>query len=169
MDPTIRNGEVVSDTERDVLKMAVCERHHNTGNIGLGFVYGFGLKKGAIATTVGHDSHNLSVVGTNDEDMVVAVNRLREIGGGLIVVSEGQVRATVPLAIAGLMSDRDAVAVNAQIRQLEFWVKELGIPEEFSTFMILAFLSLPVIPELRLTDRGLVDVVRFEHVDLWCD
>ena len=169
LDPTIRNGEVVSDTERDVLKMAVCERHHNTGNIGLGFVYGFGLKKGAIATTVGHDSHNLSVVGTNDEDMVVAVNRLREIGGGLIVVSEGQVRATVPLAIAGLMSDRDAVAVNAQIRQLEFWVKELGIPEEFSTFMILAFLSLPVIPELRLTDRGLVDVVRFEHVDLWCD
>ena len=111
----------------------------------------------------------MSVVGTNDEDMVVAVNRLREIGGGLIVVSEGQVRATVPLAIAGLMSDRDAVAVNAQIRQLEFWVKELGIPEEFSTFMILAFLSLPVIPELRLTDRGLVDVVRFEHVDLWCE
>ena len=129
----------------------------------------FGLKRGAIATTVGHDSHNLSVVGTNDEDMVVAVNRLREIGGGLIIVSEGEVRATVPLAIAGLMSDRDAVVVNSQISQLEFWVKELGIPEEFSTFMILAFLSLPVIPELRLTDRGLVDVVRFEHVDLWCD
>ena len=169
MEPAIRNGETVSDTERDILKMAVFERHHNTGNVGLGFVYGFGLKRGAIATTVGHDSHNLSVVGTNDEDMVVAVNRLREIGGGLIVVSEGEVRATVPLAIAGLMSDRDAVVVNSQISQLEFWVKELGIPEEFSTFMILAFLSLPVIPELRLTDRGLVDVVRFEHVDLWCD
>ena len=169
MEPAIRNGETVSDTERDILKMAVFERHHNTGNVGLGFVYGFGLKRGAIATTVGHDSHNLSVVGTNDEDMVAAVNRLREIGGGLIVVSEGEVRATVPLAIAGLMSDRDAVVVNSQISQLEFWVKELGIPEEFSTFMILAFLSLPVIPELRLTDRGLVDVVRFEHVDLWCD
>ena len=169
MEPAIRNGETVSDTERDILKMAVFERHHNTGNVGLGFVYGFGLKRGAIATTVGHDSHNLSVVGTNDEDMVVAVNRLREIGGGLIVVSEGEVRATVPLAIAGLMSDRDAVVVNSQISQLEFWVKELGIPEEFSTFMILAFLSLPVIPELRLTDRGLVDVVRFEHVDLWCE
>ena len=166
MEPAIRNGETVSDTERDILKMAVFERHHNTGNVGLGFVYGFGLKRGAIATTVGHDSHNLSVVGTNDEDMVVAVNRLREIGGGLIIVSEGEVRATVPLAIAGL---RDAVVVNSQISQLEFWVKELGIPEEFSTFMILAFLSLPVIPELRLTDRGLVDVVRFEHVDLWCD
>lgn len=169
MEPAIRNGETVSDTERDILKMAVFERHHNTGNVGLGFVYGFGLKRGAIATTVGHDSHNLSVVGANDEDMVAAVNRLREIGGGLIVVSEGEVRATVPLAIAGLMSDRDAVVVNSQISQLEFWVKELGIPEEFSTFMILAFLSLPVIPELRLTDRGLVDVVRFEHVDLWCD
>lgn len=169
LEPTIRNGEAVSDTQRDILKAAVFERHHNTGHIGLGFAYGFGLKRGAIATTVGHDSHNLSVVGTNDEDMALAVNRLREIGGGLIVVSEGQVRATVPLAIAGLMSDRDAVTVNAQIRQLEFWVKELGIPEEFSTFMILAFMSLPVIPELRLTDRGLVDVVRFEHVDLWCE
>ena len=149
--------------------MAVFERHHNTGNVGLGFAFGFGLKKGAIATTVGHDSHNLSVVGTNDEDMAVAVNRLREIGGGLIVVSDGEVRATVPLAIAGLMSDRDAMAVNSQIKQLNFWLKELGVPEEYSTFMILAFTSLPVIPELRLTDRGLVDVVHFEHVDLWCE
>jgi len=167
--PTVQNGEAVSDIGRDILKMAVFERHHNTGNIGLGFAFGFGLKKGAIATTVGHDSHNLSVVGTNDEDMAVAVNRLREIGGGLIVVSDGEVRATVPLAIAGLMSDRDAMAVNSQIKQLNFWLKELGVPEEYSTFMILAFTSLPVIPELRLTDRGLVDVVHFEHVDLWCE
>ena len=169
LEPTVRNGEAVSDTQRDILKAAVFERHHNTGNIGLGFAYGFGLKRGAIATTVGHDSHNLSVVGTNDEDMALAVNRLREIGGGQIIVSEGEVRATVPLPIAGLMSDRDAMAVNSQIKQLDFWLKELGIPEEFSTFMILAFMSLPVIPELRLTDRGLVDVVRFEHVDLWCE
>ena len=167
--PTVQNGEAVSDVGRDILKMAVFERHHNTGNVGLGFAFGFGLKKGAIATTVGHDSHNLSVVGTNDEDMAVAVNRLREIGGGLIVVSNGEVRATVPLAIAGLMSDRDAMAVNSQIKQLNFWLKELGVPEEYSTFMILAFASLPVIPELRLTDRGLVDVVHFEHVDLWCE
>ena len=167
--PTVQNGEAVSDVGRDILKMAVFERHHNTGNVGLGFAFGFGLKKGAIATTVGHDSHNLSVVGTNDEDMAVAVNRLREIGGGLIVVSDGEVRATVPLAIAGLMSDRDAMAVNSQIKQLNFWLKELGVPEEYSTFMILAFASLPVIPELRLTDRGLVDVVHFEHVDLWCE
>ena len=167
--PTVQNGEAVSDTGRDILKMAVFERHHNTGNIGIGFAFGFGLKKGAIATTVGHDSHNLSVVGTNDEDMAVAVNRLREIGGGLIVVSDGEVRATVLLAIAGLMSDRDAMAVNSQIKQLNFWLKELGVPEEYSTFMILAFTSLPVIPELRLTDRGLVDVVHFEHVDLWCE
>ena len=167
--PTVQNGDAVSDIGRDILKMAVFERHHNTGNVGLGFAFGFGLKKGAIATTVGHDSHNLSVVGTNDEDMAVAVNRLREIGGGLIVVSDGEVRATVPLAIAGLMSDRDAMAVNSQIKQLNFWLKELGVPEEYSTFMILAFTSLPVIPELRLTDRGLVDVVHFEHVDLWCE
>ena len=169
LEPTVINGKAVSDTNRDILKAAVLERHHNTGNIGLGFTFGFGLKRGAIATTVGHDSHNLSVVGTNDEDMALAVNRLREIGGGLIIVSEGEVRATVPLAIAGLMSDRDAVVVNSQIKQLHFWIRELGIPEEFSIFMILAFMSLPVIPELRLTDRGLVDVTRFEHVDLWCD
>jgi adenine deaminase len=169
LEPKVQNGEAVSDIKRDILKAAVFERHHNTGNIGLGFAFGFGLKRGAIATTVGHDSHNLSVVGTNDEDMALAVNRLREIGGGLIIVSEGEVRATVPLAIAGLMSDRDAVAVNSQLKQLHFWIRELGIPEEFSIFMVLAFMSLPVIPELRLTDRGLVDVMRFEHVDLWCD
>jgi len=169
LEPAVKNGEAVSDTDRDILKAAVCERHHNTGNIGLGFAYGFGLKKGAIATTVGHDSHNLSVVGTNDEDMALAVNRLREIGGGEVVVCDGEVKATVPLAIAGLMSDRDAVVVNSQIKQLDFWLRELGVPEDFSTFMILAFMSLPVIPELRLTDRGLVDVARFEHVDLWRD
>jgi adenine deaminase len=169
LEPKVQNGEAVSDTKRDILKAAVFERHHNTGNIGLGFAFGFGLKRGAIATTVGHDSHNLSVVGTNDEDMAVAVNRLREIGGGEVVVCDGEVKATVPLAIAGLMSDRDAVVVNSQIKQLDFWMRELGIPEDFSTFMILAFMSLPVIPELRLTDRGLVDVMRFEHVDLWCD
>ena len=169
LEPKVQNGEAVSDIKRDILKAAVFERHHNTGNIGLGFAFGFGLKRGAIATTVGHDSHNLSVVGTNDEDMALAVNRLREIGGGLIIVSEGEVRATVPLAIAGLMSDRDAVAVNSQLKQLHFWIRELGIPEEFSIFMVLAFMSLPVIPELRLTDRGLVDVIRFEHVDLLCD
>ncbi len=167
MQPLVRNGEAVSDTARDILKLAVLERHHNTGHIGLGFVFGFGLKRGAIASTVGHDSHNLTVMGTNDEDMAVAANRLREIGGGLIVVSEGQVRATVPLAIAGLMSDRDAMTVNSQLKQSGFWLHELGVPEDFSAFMTLAFLSLPVIPELRLTDRGLVNVVQFEHVDLW--
>lgn len=167
--PLMREGEAVSDTERDILKMAVCERHHATGNIGLGFVTGFGLQRGAIATTVGHDSHNLAIVGTNDGDMVLAANRLRALGGGLAIAADGEVKAILPLAIGGLMSDQPAEAVNAQIKKLDFWLKELGVPEDCSTFMILSFLSLPVIPELRLTDRGLVDVGQFCHVELWCD
>lgn len=167
--PLVKNGEAVSDTERDILKMAVCERHHATGNVGLGFAEGFGLQRGAIATTVGHDSHNLAVVGTNDRDMALAANCLRDLGGGLAIAAEGTIRAALPLTIGGLMSDRPAEIVNAQIKKLNFWLKELGVPEDGSTFMILSFLSLPVIPELRLTDRGLVDAVQFCHVDLWCD
>lgn len=165
--PSVLNGEAVSDTSRDILKMAVCERHHGTGNIGLGFVRGVQLKRGAIGTTVGHDSHNLTLVGTNDEDMAVAGNKLREIGGGLVIAADGEVKATLPLPIAGLLSDRAADVVNAQLKQLLFWVHELGVPDDFSPFMVLSFLSLPVIPELRLTDRGLVDVTRFSHVPLW--
>ena len=167
--PLIRQGEAVSDRQRDILKMAVCERHHHTGHIGLGFVTGFSLQRGAMATTVGHDSHNLAIVGTNDADMVLAGNRLREIGGGLTIVVAGEVKATVPLAIGGLMSSEKAESVNAQLKQLNFWLKELGVPEECSAFMVLSFLSLPVIPDLRLTDRGLVDVNQFRHVDLWCE
>lgn len=167
--PLIHNGEAVSDTQRDILKMAVCERHHHTGNIGLGFVTGFSLKRGAIATTVGHDSHNLAIVGTNDADMVLAGNRLREIGGGLTIVADGEVKAALPLAIGGLMSSGKAETVNAQLKQFNFWLKEAGVSEECSTFMVLSFLSLPVIPELRLTDRGLVDVGQFRHVSVWCE
>lgn len=167
--PYILNGEAVSDTSRDILKMAVCERHHGTGSIGLGFVRGVQLKRGAIGTTVGHDSHNLTLVGTNDADMALAGNKLREIGGGLVIAADGEVKATLPLPIAGLMSDREANVVNAQMKQLLFWTHELGVPDDFSPFMVLSFLSLPVIPELRLTDQGLVDVTRFTHVPLWVD
>ena len=167
--PLIKEGAAVSDTQRDILKMAVCERHHHTGNIGLGFVTGFSLKRGAIATTVGHDSHNLTIVGTKDADMVLAGNHLKEIGGGLVIVADGEVKAALPLAIGGLMSSGKAETVNARLQQLNFWLKEAGVPEEYSTFMVLSFLSLPVIPELRLTDQGLVDVKQFRHVDIWCE
>lgn len=167
--PLIKDGAAVSDTQRDILKMAVCERHHHTGNIGLGFVTGFSLKRGAIATTVGHDSHNLTIVGTKDADMVLAGNHLKEIGGGLVIVADGEVKAALPLAIGGLMSSGKAETVNARLQQLNFWLKEAGVPEEYSTFMVLSFLSLPVIPELRLTDQGLVDVKQFRHVDIWCE
>lgn len=167
--PRLVDGLAVSDTERDVLKLAVCERHHGTGNVGLGFVQGIQLKRGAIGTTVGHDSHNLTVVGVDDEDMAVAANRLRDIGGGIVVAADGEVKASLPLPIAGLMSDRQADVVNAEMKQLLFWIHELGVPEEFNPLMVLSFLSLPVIPELRLTDRGLVDVTHFTHVSIWTD
>lgn len=169
LEPKVVNGQVVSDTENDILKMAVCERHHNTGNIGLGFVHGFNLKKGAVASTVAHDSHNLIVLGTNDEDMAVAANRLRAVGGGLVIVADGEVRSTVPLPIAGLMSDKEGAAVNAQLKQLHFWAAELGLPEDFNVFMTLSFLALPVIPTLRLTDKGLVDVNRFQLISPWAE
>jgi adenine deaminase len=167
--PRLVGDLAVSDTERDILKLAVCERHHETGNVGLGFVQGIQLKRGAIGTTVGHDSHNLTVVGANDGDMAVVANRLRDIGGGIAVAADGEVKASLPLPIAGLMSDRPADVVNAEMKQLLFWVHELGVPDDFNPLMVLSFLSLPVIPELRLTDRGLVDVVHFTHVPLWVD
>ena len=118
---------------------------------------------------MGHDSHNLTVVGVDDEDMAVAANRLRDIGGGIVVAADGEVKASLPLPIAGLMSDRQADVVNAEMKQLLFWIHELGVPEEFNPLMVLSFLSLPVIPELRLTDRGLVDVTHFTHVSIWTD
>lgn len=167
MTPKIEDGLVVSDVEQDVLKFAVCERHHNTGNVGIGFVHGFSLRKGAIASTVGHDSHNLLLVGTNDADMVLAANRVRAAGGGLAVVADGEVKSLVSLPIAGLMSDRKASVVNSQLKDLHMRASELGIHEDYNAFMTLSFLALPVIPEIRLTDKGIVDVKKFEIIDLF--
>jgi len=157
------DGQVISDTERDILKLAVAERHHATGNLGLGMVTGFGLKKGALASSVAHDSHNIVAVGTSDEDILAAIQEIERLQGGLTAVAEGQVLASLSLPIAGLLSDEPLEAVVAQLDKLEQKASELGVrlPSPFAT---LSFLALPVIPELKLTDLGLVDVIEFRLI-----
>ncbi|MBC7262928.1 MAG: adenine deaminase [Chloroflexi bacterium] len=162
----VENGLAVADTERDILKLAVVERHLASGNIGLGFVKGFGLKRGALASSVAHDSHNLIVLGTNDEDMMVAARQVIQMGGGLAAASEGAVLASLPLPIAGLMSRDSVESVNSQMQRLLAVARELG-SSLHDPFMSLSFLSLPVIPALKLTDRGLVDVTQFKFVPLF--
>ena len=164
--PRVEGGEVVADPERDVLKLAVVERHRGTGNVGLGLVKGFGLRTGALASSVAHDSHNIVVVGASDADMQAAVAALVRLGGGQVAVAEGEVLAELPLPIAGLMSDRPLAEVARAGRELVQAAQELGctLPDPF---MQLSFLTLPVIPALKLTDRGLVDVGKFRHVPLF--
>ncbi|MDR6432351.1 adenine deaminase [Brucella pseudogrignonensis] len=154
---------VEPDLERDVVKIAVVERHGKNGNIATGFVHGFGLKAGAIASTVSHDSHNICVVGVSDEDIAAAANRLGEIEGGFVVVRDGKVLAEMPLPIAGLMSAEPYETVREQLRTLRHAAEELGSVLE-EPFLQLAFIALPVIPHLKITDRGLVDVDKFEFV-----
>ncbi len=151
----------------DLLKMAVIERHGNTGGIGLGLVENYRLKGGAVASSIGHDSHNLIVIGDNDEDMALAVNSLAESGGGIAVAAKGILAGLLPLPIGGLMSDRPAEEVSAAFEDLlKIAADDLGINPDVDPFMTLAFMALPVIPELKLTDRGLFDVTKFEFVDL---
>lgn len=159
------DGCITSDTVNNICKVAVFERHNKTGNRGLGFVKGFGFTKGAVASTYAHDCHNLLIVGTNDEDMAFAGNQLAKIGGGMIAVNNGKVLAELPLTIAGLMSEKPASEVQQLIKQLELAWEELGC-NLISPFMTMSLLSLPVIPDIRLTDKGLVDVTKFAFMDL---
>jgi adenine deaminase len=158
-----RGGEIAADPSRDLLKAAVLERHHGTGRIGLGLVTGFGLRRGALASTVAHDAHNVVAVGADDADMAAAVGRLAELGGGQVAVADGRVLAEVPLPIGGLLSDRRAGDVAAQVRCLREAGNALGsqLP---APFMTMSFLALSVIPQARLTDRGLLDTVSFSLV-----
>lgn len=159
------DGELRADPQRDLCKIAVIERHQASGNIGRGFVRGFGLEAGAIASTVAHDSHNLVVAGTNDEDMFTAAVHLVKTRGGLCVARDGRVLADVPLPIAGLMSDADAPALSGQLRRLHEAAAGVGIGLR-RPFMALSFLTLSVIGALKITDQGLVDVDRFELIDV---
>ena len=154
------NGVVAADVSQDCIKVAVIERHGINGNIGVGFVNGFGLKHGAIASTVGHDSHNICVVGVSDEDMAVAANRMKDIGGGFVVVRDGNILAELPLPIAGLMSDKSFEEVRETLVPLRAAAKSLGTVLQ-EPFLQVAFLPLPVIPHLKITDMGMVDVDRF--------
>ena len=164
--PTCSGGRVVSDPERDLLKLAVVERHGRSGSVGIGLVRGFGLKRGALASTVAHDSHNAVVVGCDDSEILAALAELVRIGGGQVVVAGGEVLASHPLPIAGLMSDRPLEDVSASAGDLNRAAHRLGCDLP-SPFMTLSFLALPVIPHLKLTDRGLVDVDSFEIVPLF--
>ncbi|HVL70476.1 MAG TPA: adenine deaminase [Beijerinckiaceae bacterium] len=159
-----RGGERLPDLGQDVVKVAVVARHGINRNIGRGFVKGFGLKRGAIASSVGHDSHNICVVGAVDADMAAAVNRLIALKGGFAVVSDGEVRAELPLPVAGLMSERSFEEVRDALHPLRAAAKGLGVTLA-EPFLQVAFLPLPVIPHLKISDRGLVDVDRFALVD----
>ncbi|HTQ79901.1 MAG TPA: adenine deaminase C-terminal domain-containing protein, partial [Thermoanaerobaculia bacterium] len=162
----IEAGRAVADPGRDLLKIAVVERHHASGRLGLGFVEGIGLTRGAIAGTVAHDHHNLILIGADDLSMRTAANALAKVGGGLAVTEGERVLALLPLPIAGLMSDRPIEEVQAALRDLLAAAHGLGARPR-DPFMAMSFLGLEVIPALKITDRGLIDVERMEVVPLF--
>lgn len=157
------DGIKSSDPANDVLKITVLERHGKNGNIAHGFVKGFGISRGAIASSVGHDSHNLCVIGDNDADMAAAVNRLIALGGGFVAIRDGQPLGELPLPLAGLMSDQSFEAVYGSLKELRTAIETLGCPLE-EPFLQMAFLPLAVIPNLKITDQGLIDVLKFERI-----
>ncbi|WP_407936247.1 adenine deaminase [Litchfieldia alkalitelluris] len=160
------NGYFQPSIKKDHLKLLLAERHSGKGNVGLGIVKGLKLQSGAIATTIAHDSHNLIAAGTNDEDLLMAVDVIREIGGGLVVVENQQVLATLPLSISGILSEHDYNTVNEQLSLIHNALSNIGASSEFNPFLTLSFLALPVIPRLKLTDLGLFDVTNFKHINL---
>jgi adenine deaminase len=164
--PKVENGEIVADTARDILKLVVVERHRATGNVGVGFVRGFKLKHGALASTVAHDAHNVVVVGTNDADIVTAIKRLEKLQGGLVAVAGGEVKAELGLPIAGLVSDQPLEEVIARMADLNAVAHTMSC-DLAAPFMTLSFLSLSPIPELKLTDQGLIDTLHLKHTDLF--
>jgi adenine deaminase len=163
--PSVHDGHIVADASRDLAKLAVVERHHATGRAGIGFVRGFGLREGAFASTVAHDAHNVVVVGMDDQDMACCVRRMAEIGGGLVVCNRGSVVGELPLEIAGIMSTLPADQVVSRVTELEEALKAQGV-QVATPFMYLSFLALSVIPEMRVTDQGIVDVRSFQLVPL---
>jgi adenine deaminase len=163
--PAVQDGCVVADPSRDLVKIAVVERHHASGRVGLGFATNVGLKRGAFASTVAHDAHNIVALGVDDGDMAACAMRLAEIGGGIVIAEGGRVVEELPLPVAGLMSDRPLAEVHERLRSMEARLRQMGVTMA-APFMTLSFLALSVIPELKITDRGLVDVNRFELVPL---
>ena len=165
VEPTTRDGCIVADPKRDLVKIAVLERHHASGRVGLGFATNVGLQRGAFASTVAHDAHNVVALGVDDADMAACANRMVEIGGGIVIADGGRVVEELPLPVAGLMSDQPLAAVHERLSSMERRLAAMGVTMS-APFMTLSFLALSVIPELKITDRGLVDVARFELVPL---
>jgi adenine deaminase len=168
VEPTTRDGCIVADPKRDLVKIAVLERHHASGRVGLGFATNIGLQRGAVASTVAHDAHNIVALGVDDTDMAACANRMVEIGGGIVIAEGGRVVEELPLPVAGLMSDQPLAAVHERLSSMEHRLKDMGVTMP-APFMTLSFLALSVIPELKITDLGLVDVARFELVPLGVD
>ena len=162
-------GLFQASIKNDQLNLAVIERHHLKNQIGLGIVKGLGLKSGAIATTIAHDSHNLIIAGTTEHDMVTAAKAMKEMQGGLVVVNHGEVIASLDLSIAGIMSDRPYQEVYSSLKEITLALNKLGANDHFNPFLTLSFLALPVIPELKLTDKGLFQVSQFKHIELDAD
>jgi adenine deaminase len=165
VEPCTNDGALVADPAHDLVKIAVIERHHATGRIGLGFATNIGLQWGAFASTVAHDAHNVVMLGMDDKDMAACAMRLAEIGGGIVIAEGGRVVEELPLPVAGLMSDRPLAEVHGRLRSMERRLSAMGVKMP-APFMTLSFLALSVIPELKITDQGLVDVGRFELVPL---
>ncbi len=162
-----KNGYYVHNKAMDILPIYVFERHKGTGNIAKGLIEGYGLKNGAIASTIAHDSHNLIVIGDNTMDVKIAVEKIIDIGGGLVIVKDGEVRGCLPLDIGGIMSSEDLETVSRGHEELnKIAMEELKINESVNAFMTLAFMALPVIPELKITDQGLFDVIKFQHTSI---
>jgi adenine deaminase len=163
----VEHGVYVNNPKDDILKIAVIERHHYTGNIGIGLLEGYGIKNAAVAMTVAHDSHNLIVVGDNDADMLVAVEEIYNLQGGLVIVSNGKVIESLQLEIAGLMTNHPISYIDEKLQKLEKAAHKLGVSEDVDDpFLSLAFMSLPVIPEIKITDKYLFDVVSFKPVSI---
>lgn len=165
-DVQVQNGQFIPSIEKDQLKIAVIERHHGTGNIGLAIVKGFAITSGAIATSVAHDSHNVVVVGTNDEDMMYAVEAIGKVQGGIVIVKDKQVIASLSLPIGGVMTKQPYEEVIIALHHIESALQQIGFTQPYNPLLTLSFLSLPVIPDIKLTDLGLFNVKTFQHIQV---
>ncbi|MNO25691.1 Adenine deaminase [compost metagenome] len=162
----LENGFFAPSVQQDQLKLAVVERHNRTGNIGLGIVKGFQFATGAIAASVAHDSHNIIAAGVSDQELLTAIRHIEAMNGGLTVVSGDRILASLPLPVAGLLSEQGYEQVYAEMKQLYAALREIGAPDHFNPFLTLSFLALPVIPALKLTDRGLFDFASYSHIGI---
>ena len=163
----VTNNQFVYDKHADILKLAVIERHHNKKLIGIGLVEGFGFKNGALAMTIAHDSHNLIIVGSSDDDMRLAAEKINEIQGGIVLVRNGKVVHFLKLEVGGIMTNAESIVVSESLKYMKKEIKDMGLDQDIDDpFISLAFLALPVIPTLKLTDRGLFDVNQFKIVPI---